>query len=110
MREQIEERCVRIGQYIVDTGATVRAAAAHFGVSKSSVHKDVGERLPAIEHTLATQVRDILTYHKQIRHLRGGEATRAKYLGQRREIHTPPFPYPNRKRPNAQSIPTARIP
>ena len=79
MHQQIEERCVRVGQYIVDTGATVREAAKHFGVSKSSVHKDVGERLPDISHTLSQQVRQVLSYHKAVRHLRGGEATRRKY-------------------------------
>lgn len=79
MRQQVEERCIAIGQYIADTGATVRAAAKHFGVSKSSVHKDMGERLPHINATLAAQVRAVLRYNKSVRHLRGGEATRRKY-------------------------------
>ena len=82
MREHIEERCVRIGQYIIETGATVRAAAARFGVSKSSVHKDVGERLPLVHSALAAEVRKVLKYHQSVRHIRGGEATRAKYRGQ----------------------------
>ena len=79
MRHQVEERCIAVGQYIADTGATVRAAAKHFGVSKSSVHKDMDERLPLINATLSGQVRAVLRYNKSVRHLRGGEATRRKY-------------------------------
>ena len=73
MHDRIQERCIRIGQYIADTGATVRGAARHFGVSKSSVHKDINQ-------TLYRQVRRVLSYNKSVRHLRGGEATRQKYL------------------------------
>ncbi len=80
MREPIDERCVRIGQYIAETGATVREAARTFGLSKSSVHKDVDERLPRVHAALAAQVRQVLSYHKAVRHLRGGAATRDKYL------------------------------
>ena len=79
MHEHIQERCIRIGQYIADTGATVRAAANHFGVSKSSVHKDMDQRLAQINQTLFLQVREVLSYNKSVRHLRGGEATRRKY-------------------------------
>lgn len=79
MGQQIEDRCIAIGQYIADTGATVRAAAQHFGVSKSSVHKDMDQRLPKYNETLARQVRAVLSYNKAVRHLRGGEATRKKY-------------------------------
>lgn len=79
MHEHIQERCIRIGQYIADTGATVRAAANHFGVSKSSVHKDMDQRLEKINQTLYLQVREVLSYNKSVRHLRGGEATRRKY-------------------------------
>lgn len=79
MGQQIEDRCIAIGQYIADTGATVRAAAQHFGVSKSSVHKDMDQRLPKYNETLARQVRSVLSYNKAVRHLRGGEATRKKY-------------------------------
>lgn len=81
MHEHIQERCIRIGQYIADTGATVRAAANHFGVSKSSVHKDMDQRLAQINQTLYLQVRRVLSYNKSVRHLRGGEATRQKYRG-----------------------------
>ena len=77
MREEIEERCLEIGQYIAEHGATVRAAARRFGVSKSSVHKDM--RLPELSEPLAAQVSQILRYNKAERHLRGGEATRRKY-------------------------------
>lgn len=79
MHQDIEERCVRIGQYIADTGATVRQAAGCFGVSKSAVHKDMDRRLPLVNPTLYRQVRQVLSYHKAVRHLRGGEATRRKY-------------------------------
>ena len=79
MHEHIQERCIRIGQYIADTGATMRAAAKHFGVSKSSVHKDMDQRLAQINQTLYLQVREVLSYNKSVRHLRGGEATRRKY-------------------------------
>ena len=72
MREEIEERCLEIGQYIAEHGATVRAAARRFGVSKSSVHKDMHERLPELSEPLAAQVSQILRYNKAVRHLRGG--------------------------------------
>lgn len=81
MHEHIQERCIRIGQYIADTGATVRQAARHFGVSKSSVHKDMDERLPTLNQTLFEHVRRVMCYNKSVRHLRGGEATRRKYRG-----------------------------
>lgn len=84
MRHGIEERCITIGQYIADTGVTVRAAASHFGVSKSSVHKDVDGRLPRLSPTLAKQVKEVLRYNKSVRHLRGGEATRQKYQQRRK--------------------------
>ena len=79
MHQEIRERCIRIGQYIADTGATVRQAAAHFGLSKSSVHKDMDERLPLINRALRRSVRRVLRYNKSVRHLRGGEATKRKY-------------------------------
>lgn len=79
MHKPIDERCILIGQYIADTGATVRCAAQHFGVSKSSVHKDMKQRLPQLNRTLAGQVRAVLSYNKAVRHLRGGDATRRKY-------------------------------
>ncbi|HHV44111.1 MAG TPA: sporulation transcriptional regulator SpoIIID [Firmicutes bacterium] len=79
MRDYIRRRVVEIGSYIVETKATVRQAATVFGVSKSTVHKDVTERLPSVNPELAKQVAKILQLNKAERHLRGGEATRRKY-------------------------------
>ena len=82
MREDIEKRALEIGHYIVEKSATVRQTASVFRVSKSTVHKDVTERLPAIDHTLADEVRTVLNVNKAERHIRGGLATREKYLHQ----------------------------
>ena len=79
MHTDIEERTVDIAHYIIDKKATVRSAAKYFGVSKSTVHKDVAERLLKIQPALAQQVREVLDVNKAERHLRGGEATRKKY-------------------------------
>ena len=79
MHDYIKERTLRLGQYIIDTRKTVRTIAKEFGVSKSTVHKDLTDRLPELNPILAKEVRAILQYHKSIRHLRGGEATRQKY-------------------------------
>ncbi len=79
MKGYIEERAITIAQYIIDSKSTVRQAASRFGVSKSTIHKDMTERLPAINHTLAENVRKVLDINKSERHLRGGMATRAKY-------------------------------
>lgn len=79
MKGYIEERAITIAQYIIDSKATVRQAASRFGVSKSTIHKDMTERLPAINHVLAENVREVLDINKSERHLRGGMATRAKY-------------------------------
>ncbi|WP_087973608.1 sporulation transcriptional regulator SpoIIID [Oceanobacillus rekensis] len=79
MHDYIKERTIRIGRHVVETRKTVRTIAKEFGVSKSTVHKDLTERLPEINPDLANQVKEILEHHKAIRHLRGGEATRQKY-------------------------------
>ena len=79
MKGYIEERAITIAQYIIDSKATVRQAASRFGVSKSTIHKDMTERLPAINHTLAENVRKVLDINISERHLRGGMATRDKY-------------------------------
>ena len=79
MKEQPEARAVILGEYIVRQKATVRAAAEWFGVSKSTVHKDVSERLEQIQPDLYTQVKEILEQNKQERHIRGGLATKRKY-------------------------------
>ena len=80
MREDIEKRALEIGHYIVEKSATVRQTASVFRVSKSTVHKDVTERLPTIDHTLADEVRTVLNVNKAERHIRGGLATKEKYL------------------------------
>ncbi|NLY29935.1 MAG: sporulation transcriptional regulator SpoIIID [Firmicutes bacterium] len=79
MREYIRKRVLEIGTYIINTNATVRQAARVFGVSKSTVHKDVTERLPRVNEELAAQVKKVLEVNKAERHIRGGEATRKKY-------------------------------
>ncbi|HHW09635.1 MAG TPA: sporulation transcriptional regulator SpoIIID [Firmicutes bacterium] len=84
MRDYIRRRVVDISQYIVDTRATVRQAAAVFGVSKSTVHKDVTERLPRVSKDLARRVKRVLERNKAERHIRGGEATKKKYNRRRR--------------------------
>ncbi len=81
MRENVEERAVLLGEYIVETKATVRAAAAKFGMSKSTVHKDISERLAVLRPGLYSQVKGVLEENKAQRHLRGGAATRKKYKG-----------------------------
>ncbi len=74
-----KERCVILGEFIIDTGGTVREAAAHFGVSKSTVHKDVTERLKETDNLLYTKVKKVLLKNKAERHIRGGMATKKKY-------------------------------
>ena len=75
----VNERCVKLGNYLVDNRATVRQVAAAFGISKSTVHKDVTEILKRVDIDLYLKVKKILDQNKQERHLRGGEATRRKY-------------------------------
>lgn len=77
--QSIEERAVNLAHYIIDTKDTVRGAAAKFGISKSTVHKDVSQRLVNINYALALEVRKILDENKAERHLRGGMATKLKY-------------------------------
>ncbi len=78
--KQIEERAVEVANYIIENNATVRETAKKFGISKSTVHKDVTERLGRIDPLLAGQARKILEINKAERHIRGGMATREKYL------------------------------
>ncbi len=78
-RQTIEERAVNLAHYIVDSKDTVRGAAKAFGISKSTVHKDVSERLKKINPVLAKEVREILDENKAERHIRGGLATKLKY-------------------------------
>lgn len=79
MNKDIEERTTQIARYIIETKSTVRAAAKKFGISKSTVHKDVTERLKKINRDLYIKIREVLDINKAERHLRGGEATKKKY-------------------------------
>ncbi len=79
MKGIVEERAVELGEYIIESGATVRSAAKKFGVSKSTVHKDVSERLKTVNPQLYREVKTILEINKAQRHIRGGMATRKKY-------------------------------
>ena len=81
MKGNIEERACALADYIIETRATVRAAAAQFGVSKSTVHKDLQDRLPSLNQSLYRQVKEVLDENKAERHIRGGIATRKKYRG-----------------------------
>lgn len=81
MSDTIEERACALAVYMIETGATVRAAAQHFGISKSTVHKDLSQRLEKCNKHLYQQVRQVLDVNKQERHIRGGMATRRKYRG-----------------------------
>ncbi|HKM17685.1 MAG: sporulation transcriptional regulator SpoIIID [Firmicutes bacterium] len=84
MRDYIRKRVVDVSLYIIKTNATVRQAASVFGVSKSTIHKDVTERLPRINQELAVQVKQVLEQNKAERHIRGGEATKRKYIRARK--------------------------
>ncbi len=81
MHANIEERAVRLAEYIIENDSTVRAAAKRFGVSKSTVHKDVSERLKGMNPALWAQTKSVLEKNKAERHIRGGIATRIKYKG-----------------------------
>ena len=81
MKGNMEERAVKLAQYIIENRATVRSAAIKFGVSKSTVHKDLSQRLPAFNKPLYLQVKEVLERNKAQRHIRGGIATRKKYKG-----------------------------
>ena len=82
MNESMEDRARRLALYIIENRSTVRAAARKFGISKSTVHKDISERLPQFNRTLYTQVKEVLEVNKAQRHIRGGLATRRKYKGE----------------------------
>ena len=82
MKDYIEERAVEIASYIIEHKATVRQTAKKFGVSKSTIHKDVTERLRQINPGLAAEVRKVLDVNQSERHIRGGLATRKKYKGE----------------------------
>ena len=80
MKGYIEERAIKMAEYIVENSATVRQTAKVFGISKSTVHKDITERLAHINPSLASEARKILDVNKSERHIRGGLATKDKYL------------------------------
>lgn len=80
MKEKFEERAETLGSFIAENGATVRAAAKKFGISKSTVHKDVTEKLKYENAALFERVRAVLDKNKAERHMRGGEATKQKYI------------------------------
>ncbi len=82
MRDDIEKRACELAVYIIETQSTVRAAAKKFGVSKSTVHKDLSERLEHCNRALYEQVKEVLELNKAERHIRGGMATRRKYRGE----------------------------
>ena len=78
-----KERCEAIGEFVVESGATVRCAAMRFGISKSTVHKDLSHKLKYYNSAMYKEVKEILEKNKAERHIRGGEATRRKYLGKK---------------------------
>ena len=80
LKQYIEERAIEIANYIIDANATVRQTAKKFGISKSTVHKDVTERLTLINPSLAMEARKVLDVNKSERHIRGGLATKEKYM------------------------------
>ena len=82
MKGNMEERAERLALYIIENKATVRAAAQKFGISKSTVHKDLSERLPQYNRSLYLQAKEILDLNKAERHIRGGISTRRKYKGE----------------------------
>ena len=83
MKQNLNKRACELAVYMIETGATVRSAARHFGISKSTVHKDLTQRLSQCNPGLFAQVRAVLDINKQERHIRGGMATRKKYQEQR---------------------------
>lgn len=86
MKGIVEERAVELGTYIVEHGATVRQTAKQFDVSKSTVHKDVSERLLKLNPQLYREVKGVLEHNKAQRHIRGGMATREKYQHQKKGL------------------------
>lgn len=86
MNKQIYNRVIDESFYIVDTGKTIREVAEVFGVSKSTVHKDMRERLLEIDEEMYSKVSSILEYHIDIKHIRGGESTKRKFLAKKRDF------------------------
>jgi len=86
MKDYIEERVLELARYIIETKSTVRGAASKFRVSKSTVHKDITQRRAEINPSLATEVKTVLDNNKAERHIRGGIATREKYINKHQEM------------------------
>ena len=86
-----KERCVQLAAYMIETNSTVRETAKKFGISKSTVHKDVTQILKQINRSMYYEVKKVLEYNKSERHIRGGEATRKKYFVQKKESIQTPF-------------------
>lgn len=82
MKEDIDKRACELGNYILDNRSTIRATAQHYGISKSTVHKDLTERLYYANRRLYYKVKELLEYNKSQRHIRGGLATRKKFKGE----------------------------
>ena len=87
INDDIKERCVELAEYMIENNATVRSTAAYFGISKSTVHKDVTVTLEKVNTALHRDVCGLLDLNKRERHLRGGEATRRKYENIRKDHH-----------------------
>ncbi len=79
MKDYIQERVLEVAKYIIESKATIRKTAKVFGVSKSTIHKDMTERLPKINPQIATEAKTVLDLNKAERHIRGGKATKMKY-------------------------------
>lgn len=84
MKDYIAERVILLANYMIETKATVRQTAKKFGISKSTVHKDISERLPRLNRNLARMARDVLAENKAERHIRGGMATKNKYAAEKK--------------------------
>jgi len=82
MADKLDKRACELAVYIIETGATVRAAGKRYGISKSTVHKDLSQRLPLCNQLLYRQVRQVLEHNKAQRHIRGGNATKQRYRPQ----------------------------
>ena len=81
-----KDRCILVAEYVIENGSTVRSAAKHFGISKSTIHKDLTGKLKYISPNLYSDVKKVLNLNKSERHVRGGEATRKKYLTKKAEL------------------------
>ena len=93
MKDYIEERVLELAGYIIETGSTVRAAAKKFKISKSTVHKDLREKLPLINEELYEKVCELLAFNKKVRHIRGGQSTKIHYA----LLKFPPLEFPKKK-------------